>query len=47
MSLDGCYENEMGLLEEQLANGEITITEYNKYVRDVERDYRDYSRQGN
>ena len=42
MSIDSQYENEMDILEEQLANGEITMKEYNRAVREIEQETRDY-----
>ena len=44
MSLDSCYENELDILEEQLACGDIDVKEYNKALGELERDMRDYHR---
>ena len=42
MSLDGCYEREAAILDEQLSSGTITITEYNEYMEDLDREMREY-----
>ena len=37
-------ENEMEILEEQLADGTITNIEYNEAMKDIEREMRDFYR---
>lgn len=38
MGIDACFDREMDMLDGQLADGEITQREYDKAVRDLERD---------
>ena len=38
MSIDSCFEREIKIIDQQLADGEIDIREYNKQVRELERD---------
>lgn len=44
MSLQECYDREAEILEEQLADGTITNTEYNKYMKDLDSEMREYHR---
>ncbi len=44
MSLNSCYENELAIIEEEFANGDIDVKEYNRLVGELEQDMRDYHR---
>lgn len=43
MSMESQADNELELLEADLMNGDITNTEYNRAVREIERDMAEYT----
>lgn len=47
MSLESQFEREVECLENDLANGAISLSEYNKAVRELERDMREYEQECN
>lgn len=44
-SIENGVEREEEILQEQLSNGEITIEEYNKALRQLYREAREYARE--
>ena len=36
MSIEGCFDREMEILDDELASGEITQREYNKRAQELE-----------
>ena len=44
-SIENGVEREEEILQEQLSNGEITIEEYNKALRQLHREAREYDRE--
>ncbi len=45
MSLDGCFDREMSILDEQLSDGEISRAEYDEAVRELELEAADIERE--
>ena len=45
MSIEKCREAEDNILEEELASGEISTKEYNKQMRELDRDQRGYEQE--
>jgi hypothetical protein len=45
MSIDSCLNRELEILEEELAEGNIDLAEFNKRSFDLEKEAREYARE--